>query len=208
MSNSQETFRPYAGAVGAETLQEVEEWLEAENKAAHSLLPEFRDRFGTYHDHIVNEWTERPSTEVRYSTPTAANPGAYSEQEIQDLEERIGEAVGHPEGCTYTLKATALEVIEHLATRNGRCEGFTRAPRWAKEAKPDPEAPLPYKVEQEVKAAAEAAMDRFWEEVAARFPDAKSGDFDPMALAHFENVCEAAIRAWVRWNVTEDMTAE
>ena len=54
-------FRPYAGAVGAETLQEVEEWLEGQaafarrNLGARETLKEFRFRFGTYHPDIEVE---------------------------------------------------------------------------------------------------------------------------------------------------------
>ena len=42
---------------------------------------------------------------------------------------RIGEKVGHPDGCHWTLKATTLETIEHLATRHPRyCGGWESDP--------------------------------------------------------------------------------
>lgn len=56
-------------------------------------------------------------------------------------------------------------------------------------------------VEEEIEEATERAMEDFWASVAESFPDAKSGDFDPMAELHFHTMCRAAVRAWVMWNV-------
>lgn len=63
---------------------------------------------------------------------------------------------------------------------------------------PSPVHPL---VDEEITEATERAMEDFWESVAESFPDAHHGDFDPMALLHFETMCRAAVRAWVMWNV-------
>lgn len=53
----------------------------------------------------------------------------YPASEVEDLMARIGEKVGHPDGCHWTLKATTLETIEHLATRHPRlCGGWDSDP--------------------------------------------------------------------------------
>jgi hypothetical protein len=55
---------------------------------------------------------------------------------------------------------------------------------------------------------AEAAQEAFWAEVAKNFPEAVTGDFDPMALHHFDERCKNAVKLWVMWNVPEVKVGE
>jgi len=52
-----------------------------------------------------------------------------------------------------------------------------------------------------VETVADNAEQAFWAEVAKSFPEAKSGDLDPMAVTRFSKAAQEAVRAWVEWNV-------
>lgn len=49
----------------------------------------------------------------------------------------------------------------------------------------------------------ESAMMQFWEQVAADFPDVKTGDFPPDVDVPFTNACETAIKHWLTLNAPE-----
>jgi len=49
---------------------------------------------------------------------------AYSAEEIEDFVDRMGIEIGHDETCSYGLKATTLEILEHFITRDPECEYF------------------------------------------------------------------------------------
>ncbi len=49
--------------------------------------------------------------------------------------------------------------------------------------------------------ARQLAEDAFWAVVAEKFPEAKSGDFDPMATFNMETSMRNWIKLWVEWNV-------
>jgi len=48
--------------------------------------------------------------------------------------------------------------------------------------------------------AVEAGMGAFWEEVAWKFPDIKTGDFAPSDAANLEKAMKVAVAAWVKQN--------
>lgn len=45
------------------------------------------------------------------------------------------------------------------------------------------------------------AQGAFWDVVAASYPEAKTGDFDPPSSAKFDKACKEAISIWVSYNV-------
>jgi len=51
-----------------------------------------------------------------------------------------------------------------------------------------------------IDAAVEAGMEAFWEEVAWKFPEIKSGDFAPSDAAALENAMKVAVAAWLKQN--------
>ena len=52
-----------------------------------------------------------------------------------------------------------------------------------------------------VRKAIERADDAFWAVIAKSFPEAKSGDFDPMATKKWDDACEEAVNQWLHLNV-------
>lgn len=42
----------------------------------------------------------------------------------EELENRLGDKIGHPEACEYTSRATHDEIIEHFVTREPDCFWF------------------------------------------------------------------------------------
>jgi len=48
--------------------------------------------------------------------------------------------------------------------------------------------------------AVEAAQDKFWAEIARRYPEVKSGDFPPDATIIFNHACEEAVGTWLSIN--------
>ena len=54
----------------------------------------------------------------------------------------------------------------------------------------------------DVQAVADNAEQAFWAAVAESFPEAKSGDLDPMTAVRFSKAAKDAVREWVAWNVT------
>lgn len=59
--------------------------------------------------------------------------------------------------------------------------------------------------DEEVRAqhAVEKAQERFWHEVALRYPEVKTGDFPPDASHEFSTACETAVERWLTFNRTE-----
>lgn len=56
-------------------------------------------------------------------------------------------------------------------------------------------------------AAVEAATEAFYAALAAAFPEAKSGDIDPVMDSRFGNVAEEAVCDWIELNVTGGLRA-
>ena len=52
-------------------------------------------------------------------------------------------------------------------------------------------------------AAVSAAEDMFWEEIAARYPEAETGGTDPIVATFFRETCRTVVRAWLHWNLSE-----
>ena len=46
------------------------------------------------------------------------------DQAMDDYVNNLGVEVGHPEPCSFTLKATQSEIIEHFVTMHPNCDGF------------------------------------------------------------------------------------
>jgi hypothetical protein len=59
-------------------------------------------------------------------------------------------------------------------------------------------------IQQRIEQAMEKAQEAFWAEVVKVFPEAKSGDFDPVAAHDFDLYCRAAIKHWVDWNAPDE----
>lgn len=51
--------------------------------------------------------------------------------------------------------------------------------------------------------ATEEAQYAFWEEFVKHYPEAESGDFDPIHTVWFDHACEVATAHWVDNNVPE-----
>ena len=55
-------------------------------------------------------------------------------------------------------------------------------------------------LKERIEKTASAAEDAFWETVASRFPEIKTGDLCPMTSMQFSDKCEKVIRAWIEAN--------
>jgi hypothetical protein len=53
------------------------------------------------------------------------------------------------------------------------------------------------------KAAVAAAVEAFWAKLAAAYPEATTGDIDPLADIRFDGAAQAAALSWVYNNVTD-----
>lgn len=52
-----------------------------------------------------------------------------------------------------------------------------------------------------IRDAAMAARWAFWSVITVRFPEAKTGDFDPLSSDQFDLLTENAVKHWVESNV-------
>jgi hypothetical protein len=59
-------------------------------------------------------------------------------------------------------------------------------------------------MEERIKAAAVDAELAFWASVAAAFPEATDGSFDPPELAHLNDEFKGAVESWVMFNILEE----
>ena len=59
-------------------------------------------------------------------------------------------------------------------------------------------------MEERIKAAAVDAELAFWATVAAAFPEATTGDFDPPELARLGDEFKGAVESWVMFNIPEE----
>jgi hypothetical protein len=53
---------------------------------------------------------------------------------------------------------------------------------------------------EQIKIIVDDASNRFWAEIAARFPECESGDFPPDATNQWDIACEKAVETWLRYN--------
>lgn len=54
--------------------------------------------------------------------------------------------------------------------------------------------------DQRLHEAVEQASQAFWSKVAELYPEAKSGDLDPMSDAFLETAMQQVVKAWIRNN--------
>lgn len=57
-------------------------------------------------------------------------------------------------------------------------------------------------VETRIETAVSDAEEAFWAVIAARFPEATTGDFDPLASHQFQEVLKANVKLWLTWNTS------
>jgi len=50
----------------------------------------------------------------------------------------------------------------------------------------------------------EDAQIAFWEVVAKKYPEVKSGDFPPDASFAFDGACKKALEFWLEWNCSDN----
>ena len=67
---------------------------------------------------------------------------------------------------------------------------------------------MPSKDTARLDAAVESAESAFWADVAANYPEAKTGDFSPEAAVALEAVLRTAIVLWLEWNADEEPVEE
>jgi len=58
------------------------------------------------------------------------------------------------------------------------------------------------------KKAVEAALLAFWAEIANAYPEADSGDIDPVSDHRFTEAADRIVEEWIGWNVPTDLDAE
>lgn len=58
-------------------------------------------------------------------------------------------------------------------------------------------------IEDRIQIAMTNADEDFWKAVTVVFPEATTGDMDPMQIFHWREMVEEVIRAWVENNVVE-----
>lgn len=62
------------------------------------------------------------------------------------------------------------------------------------------ETPSAQRRSERLGAALEAAEEAFWEAIARRYPECKTGDLDPESQIRFSQAAKAAAEAWVEAN--------
>jgi radical SAM superfamily enzyme len=58
---------------------------------------------------------------------SSCGPDCLSDEQMESLEyfvDRIAVEIKHPETCSYGMKATTMEILEHFITRKPYCEYF------------------------------------------------------------------------------------
>lgn len=58
--------------------------------------------------------------------------------------------------------------------------------------------------ERRLREAVQDGIDAFWAKIAAAYPEATSGDMDPMVVFTFDQQCEAIVKLWIEYNVDDD----
>lgn len=53
-----------------------------------------------------------------------------------------------------------------------------------------------------IEGAVEIALFEFWKKIAEHFPEADSGDIDPLANFQFEEEARKIVESWVHYNIT------
>ena len=61
---------------------------------------------------------------------------------------------------------------------------------------------------REIEQLTEDALDAFWEFVAERFPNAKTGDLSPLASFALGQAAETAVKEWIGNNATPQEDGE
>jgi hypothetical protein len=56
-------------------------------------------------------------------------------------------------------------------------------------------------MDNRIKLAVELASDAFWDSVVRSFPEAETGDFDPLESPAINGAMTRAVEEWVHWNV-------